>query len=88
MIWRSVLSQEISMKKKSDLYLLISILLCIFFVSGLGSILFALTIDSPEINAPISSAIPLALTSEKIKPETTPDIQPVMATNKPAACGE
>lgn len=59
-----------------------------FFVSGLGSILFALTIDSPEINAPISSAIPLALTSEKIKPETTPDIQPVMATNKPAACGE
>lgn len=54
--------------------------------AGLGSILFALTIDSPEINAPISSAIPLALTSEKIKPETTPDIQPVMATNKPAAC--
>lgn len=51
--------------------------------AGLGSILFALTIDSAEINAPISSTIPLALTSEKIKPETTPDIQPVMATNKP-----
>ncbi|XP_036368319.1 sorting nexin-29 isoform X2 [Octopus sinensis] len=51
--------------------------------AGLGSILFALIIDNPEINSPLSSGIPQAITGEKVKPENKADIKPIISTNKP-----
>ncbi|XP_014781203.1 sorting nexin-29 [Octopus bimaculoides] len=54
--------------------------------AGLGSILFALIIDNPEINSPLSSGIPQAITGEKVKPENKADIKPIISTNKPTVC--
>ncbi|GAB1606279.1 sorting nexin-29-like [Argonauta hians] len=52
--------------------------------AGLGSILFALIIDNPEINSTPNSGTVQADTTEKVKPETKEDIQPIIVTNKPS----